>query len=127
MTDEHYRLSSGREVSLSQLHVHHAAPTFLLGTPQIIHRKVLKGLPSLVARLFRRDSAFVLHSAPACPLPRYLFLAEFVSGEAVRPRSDFSDLVVVWFANEVPKDLGRCIAGLLREVDWESHAVDRQW
>ena len=127
MPDGSYQLKSGRKVQLWQLHTQLSTMEHYEGRPELIRKDVLDRLPKLVTRLFRPKSTFVLCSEPPCPLPRFLFLAELVSYQPVRPEFDCSDLVVVWFADTLPTNLDGYVAEQVHAVDWDKYASDGNW
>ena len=122
MHDASFKLPSGRDVSLQQLHIRVSELGFLVGSPARIRAEVLHSLPAEITR--RYGPGFLLREPPPGRLPAYTFFAELVSHQPLSPGADCSRLVVCWFGNMLPQSIRAAIDSELQSLEWEKHASD---
>ncbi len=120
-----FQTSSGRQVRLTAIQIHEFDRGFLEGQPQLIRERVLTRMPETARHVFPGAGVFVTPcEGPADRYPPLVFICEFRCLEPVEAGADFSDLVVVWFAEDITKPLPEFIAERIGGVDWERYAVD---
>ena len=115
---------SGRNGSVEEFRARYSAKNVLAGTMEGIRLRLIRRLPEEVAKSFG-TKALLLREPPVGKLPVYTFYLHLVS-DPIKPGPDshYSDLVIVWFANDLPKDLPAEINAQLKGVRWDKLAQD---
>jgi hypothetical protein len=120
----YFRLDTGREICLDQLHIERSALGVLEGTFEIIRSCQLAAIPERAHHLFGGHIAFTMKPPPPeGELPTYVFFADLTSHEPVRD-GIFSWLVACWFVDRLPTELVCHVSEAIRAIDWDELAID---
>ena len=116
------KTDDGRSVTVEEFRVRYSAINFLCGTEQDMRLRLIRRLPEVIKKEFGVE-AFVLREPPVAKLPTYtcfLFLTSLPFQKGLFQ----SELVIVWFSYELPKDLEAECQVQLKGVKWERQAKD---
>ena len=113
---------SGRQVEVEEFRARYSAKGVLAGTEEGIRLRLIRRLPEDVSRTFGTN-ALLLREPPVGKLPIYTFFLYLVS-DPIKSDANFSELVIVWFAQDLPTDLPTECANQLKGVKWEKLAQD---
>ena len=125
MPYQSFTTDSGRTGYVVQIRIRDSAYGFLAGTIQAMRLIIVRRLPEEVAREFGTN-ALLVREPPVANLPAYTFFLHLQS-DPISPDFDYSELVLVWFADQLPTDFRAEMTKQLKGVKWEKLAKDGEY
>jgi hypothetical protein len=124
----HYRLDSGREVSLEGCCITPTTREFLEGRKDDIRGRIIERLPKRARQYFPSENRGILvKPVREGELPAYAFIVDLVCYEPVSSSdsdNDMSSLIVCWLGDDIVTSLPELIDREISPVEWDKYAVD---
>lgn len=126
MSDNCFRLPSGREVYICRLFMNYSYEGMLAGDPAVWGPKILKEVPEYVQSVMPPGVPLVVLDPGVKRLPEIRWVAELESRKGARTDDpDFnSHLFVCWFTDDLSGSFRELLRPVLHQLNWEANAND---